>query len=394
MDDIVILGGARTPTGRFLGGLSKTPAPELAAVAIRGALRRAGVDAGEVDEVILGQVLSAGAGQAPARQAAIKAGVPVTASAFSVNKVCASGLEAVILAAQRISTGSAEVVAAGGMENMSLAPHLLANSRTGTKLGAVEMIDSAVHDGLWCAWECRHMGDSAEEIARKYGIDREEQDSFALESHRKAVAAMDGGGFQSEIEPVQVRQKGGPAALDADETPRRDTSRDALARLAAAFQEGGTVTAGNAPGLCDGASALVVTSAATASRRAWTARARITGWANANLEPRWLFDAPPEAVTRLLERTGMALSDFDLIEVNEAFSAQVLANGKVLGWDWDRVNVKGGAVALGHPIGASGARILVTLLHALEERGLARGLAVLCHGGGGAVALSIERIAQ
>jgi acetyl-CoA C-acetyltransferase len=391
MDDVVILGGARTPTGRFLGGLSRTAAPELAAVAIRGALGRAGVDAVEVGEVILGQVLSAGVGQAPARQAAIRAGVPVSASAFSVNKVCASGLEALILAAQRISTGSARVVVAGGMENMSLAPHLLVNSRTGTKLGALEAIDSAVHDGLWCAWECRHMGSSAEEIARKYGISREEQDSFALGSHAKAIAAMDAGRFRAEIEPVQVRQKGGPVAIESDETPRRDTSKEALARLAAAFEENGTVTAGNAPGLCDGASALVVTSAATAFEQGWTARARVTGWANANLEPRWLFDAPAEAVKRLLERTGMALSDFDLIEVNEAFSAQVLANGKVLGWDWDRVNVKGGAVALGHPIGSSGARILVTLLHSLEEMGVARGLAVLCHGGGGAVALSIER---
>ncbi len=368
MDDIVILGAARTPIGRFLGALSKTPAPDLAATAIRGALARAGVDPAEVDEVILGHVLSAGVGQAPARQASMKAGVPVGASAFGVNKVCASGLQAVVLGAQEIMTGGADVVVAGGMENMSLSPHLLVNSRTGTKLGDSRLVDSAVLDGLWCACENRHMGNSAEEIARKYGISREEQDALALQSHRKAVEAIDRGRFRSEIEPVPVPQKGGIVMVDTDETPRRDTSAEALARLAPAFEEGGTVTAGNAPGLSDGAAALVVTSARHASQRGWLARARITGWASANLEPRWLFDAPAEAVRRLREQTGAALSDFDLIEINEAFAAQVLANARVLGWDWDRVNIKGGAVALGHPIGASGARILVTLLHSMEER--------------------------
>lgn len=391
MDEVVILSGARTPTGKFLGAFSRVPAPELAAVAIRGALKRASVEPGEVDEVVLGHVLSAGVGQAPPRQAALKAGIPVTKSALSVNKVCASGVQAIILGAQEIMTGNAEVVVAGGMENMTLAPHLLVNSRTGTKLGSAELVDSAVHDGLWCACENRHMGNSAEEIARKYGILREEQDSFALQSHRKAVAAIDSGLFRREIEPVPVPQKSGVTLVEVDETPRRDTSAEALARLAPAFEEDGTVTAGNAPGLSDGAAAVVLTSARLASARGWAVRARITGWASANLEPRWLFDAPAEAVKRLLERTSLSLSDFDLIEVNEAFSAQVLANGRVLGWDWERVNVKGGAVALGHPIGASGARIVVTLLHSMEERNAVRGLAVLCHGGGGAVAMAIER---
>ena len=391
MDDVVIVGAVRTPIGRFMGSLSKTPAPDLGAAAIRGALRQAGVDPSEVEEVIMGNVLSAGVGMGSARQAAIKAGIPVSASAFAVNKVCASGMQAVVIGAQEILAEGARVVAAGGMENMSLAPHLLMNSRTGIKLGDAGLVDSAVHDGLWCAWEDRHMGSSAEEIARKYGITREEQDAFALKSHRKAVSAIDAGQFRREIEPVPVQHKGGMTLVDTDEGPRRDTSAEALARLAPAFEKGGTVTAGNAPGLCDGAAAVLVASSSLARERGWPIRARITAWTNANLDPRWVFDAPSEAVKKLLARTGLAMSDFDLIEVNEAFSAQVLANGRVLDWDWDRVNVRGGAVALGHPIGASGARILVTLLHALEDHGLRRGMAVLCHGGGGAVAMAIER---
>lgn len=391
MVDVVIVGAVRTPIGRFMGSLSKTPAPDLGAAAIRGALRQAGVDPSEVEEVIMGNVLSAGVGMGSARQAGIKAGIPVTASAFAVNKVCASGLQAVVIGAQEILTGGSQVAAAGGMENMSLAPHLLMNSRTGTKLGDAGLVDSAVHDGLWCAWENRHMGSSAEEIARKYGITREEQDAFALKSHRKAVSAIDAGQFRREIEPVPVQHKGGMTLVDTDEGPRRDTSAEALARLAPAFEKGGTVTAGNAPGLCDGAAAVLVASSSLARERGWPIRARITAWTNANLDPRWVFDAPSEAVKKLLAQTGLTMSDFDLIEVNEAFSAQVLANGRVLDWDWDRVNVRGGAVALGHPIGASGARILVTLLHALEDHGLRRGMAVLCHGGGGAVAMAIER---
>jgi acetyl-CoA C-acetyltransferase len=391
MDNVVIVGAARTPIGRFLGSLARTPAPDMGAVAIRGALDRAGVATAEVNEVIMGHVLSAGVGMGPARQAAIKAGVPVGASAFTVNKVCASGMSAVVIGAQEILTDGADVVVAGGMENMSLAPHLLVNSRTGIRLGEAELVDSAVHDGLWCAWENRHMGSSAEEIARKYGITREEQDEFALESHRKAVATIDAGEFRREIVPVTVRQRNGAILVDTDEGPRRDTSFNALARLTPVFENGGTVTAGNAPGLCDGAAVLVLTSPELARRQGWPSRARITAWADASLEPRWVFDAPPEAVKKLLERTGLTIRDFDLIEVNEAFSAQVLANERRLEWDRDRVNVRGGAVALGHPIGASGARILVTLLHALEDKSLTRGLAVLCHGGGGAVAMAIER---
>ncbi len=390
MEEIVIVGAARTPIGRFLGGLSSVPAPELGATAIRGALKRSGVAPEEVEEVVMGHVLSAGVGMGPARQAAIAAGIPVEASALSINKVCASGMAAVVIAAQEIATGAAGVVVAGGMESMSRAPHLLESSRSGIRMGNARLIDSAVHDGLWCAWEDRHMGSSAEEIARKYGISREEQDAFALRSHLKATAAIDEGEFHREIEPVEAPQKRGVLVVEVDECPRRDGSKEALARLAPAFQPNGTVTAGNAPALSDGAAALVLTSARLARERGWPIRARITGHANANLAPRWLFDAPTEAIRRLLQRTGLALADVDLLEVNEAFSAQVLANGRVLEWDWDRVNVNGGAVALGHPIGASGARILVTLLHALEERGLRRGIAALCHGGGGAVAMAIE----
>lgn len=390
MEDAVIVGAARTPIGKFLGSLSTVPATRLGAVAISAALERGGIDPGEVEEVVMGHVLTAGAGMAPARQAAIAGGVPAAASALTVNKVCASGLAAVVIAAQEIATGAAELVVAGGMESMSQAPHLLQGSRTGLRLGAGELVDSAVHDGLWCAWENRHMGGSAEEIARKYGITREEQDGLALESHRRALAAIDAGLFRAEIVPVEVRQKGGVALVQTDEGPRRDTTAEALARVAPAFEPGGTVTAGNAPGLSDGAAAVVVSSARAARERGWRVRGHITGYASANLDPRWLFDAPAEAVRLLLERTGLALADFELIEMNEAFAAAVLAAERVLGWDRTRVNLKGGAVALGHPIGCSGARILVTLLHSLEEQELHRGLAVLCHGGGGAVAMSIE----
>lgn len=391
MDDVVIVSAARTAVGRFLGGLSTVSAPTLASVAIRGALGRAGVPAEEVEEVVLGHVLSAGVGMGPARQAAITAGIPVSASAFTVNKVCASGLAAVVVGAQEIQSGGTSVVVAGGMENMSQAPHLLVNSRTGVRLGKAELVDHAVNDGLWCAWELHHMGSSAEAIAKKYGITREEQDGFALESHRKAIAATDAGRFRAEIEALEVQRKSGPLLVNTDEPPRRDTSKEALAKLVPAFQEGGTVTAGNAPGLSDGAAALVLARRDYAGERGLSVLGRITGYASAALEPLWLFDAPAAAVKKLLDRTGTTLDDYDLIEVNEAFSAQTLANGRVLEWDWSKVNVKGGAVALGHPIGASGARILVTLLYSLQELGKQRGLAVLCHGGGGAVAVAVER---
>lgn len=391
MEDVVIVGAARTPVGKLLGSLSSVPATRLGAVAIRAALDRAGVDPVEVDEVVMGHVLTAGVGMAPARQAAISAGVPERASALTVNKVCASGLAAVVVGAREVATRAADVVVAGGMENMSQAPHLIRGSRAGLRLGPGELVDSAISDGLWCAWENHHMGNSAEEIARKYGLAREQQDALALESHRKAVAATDSGRFRPEIVGVEVREKTGPTLIEIDEGPRRDTSMEALARLAPSFERGGTVTAGNSPGLSDGAAALVLASDSRARERGWPVRARITGCVSANLEPRWLFDAPAEAVKRLLERTGLALEDVDLIEINEAFAATVLAAERVLGWDRDRVNVKGGALALGHPIGCSGARILVTLLHSLEEMGLHRGIAVLCHGGGGAVAVSVER---
>ncbi len=391
MEEVVIVGAARTPVGKFLGSLSAIPATKLGAMAIRAALDRSGIDPADVEEVVMGHVLTAGVGQGPARQAAIAAGVPASASALTVNKVCASGLTAVVVGAQEVAVGAASLVVAGGMESMSQAPHLLRGSRTGLRLGPGELVDTAVHDGLWCAWEDHHMGNSAEAIARKYDLTREEQDALTLESHRRAVAAIDAGRFRAEIVPVEVKQKTGTVLVDTDEGPRRDTSMEALSRLTPAFQPGGTVTAGNAPGLSDGAAALLVTSGRQARERGWPVRARIAGYVSANLEPLWLFDAPAEAVRKLLERTGQRLADFDLIEINEAFAATVLAADRVLKWDWSRVNVNGGALALGHPIGCSGARILVTLIHALEERDLHRGMAVLCHGGGGAVAVSVER---
>ncbi len=390
--EVVIVSAARIPTGRFLGVLQSLTAPELGAVAIGEAVRRAGIDAAEIDEVIIGNVVQAGVGQAPARQAAIKAGVPAAVPALTVNKVCGSGLKAVMLAAQAIRAGDGSLFVAGGMESMTNAPYLLPQARTGYRLGNGELVDAVVHDGLWCALEHHHMGNAAEYIARKFGISREEQDEFALASHRKAVVATEAGRFRAEIVPVEVRQRKGNVLVTVDEPPRADTSREALARLAPAFDAGGTVTAGNAPGLSDGAAALVVMEAARAQAAGVPVLGRITGYATAALAPLELFAAPPLAIRKLLAQTGLRLADFDLLEVNEAFSAQILANGKELGWDWAKVNVKGGAVALGHPIGASGARILTTLLYALRERGGGRGLAAACLGGGEAVALSVESL--
>jgi acetyl-CoA C-acetyltransferase len=389
-DGVVILSAARTPIGKLLGGLARVPAPELGAAAIRAAVKAAGIEPGLVDSVIMGEVVQAGVGQAPARQAMLKAGLPERASALTVNKVCASGLEAINLAALAVRSGEAEVVVAGGMENMSAGPHLLKNSRFGIRLGAAELLDATVHDGLWCAFENHHMGNAAEAIAEKYGISRQEQDEFALASHEKAVAAQRAGRFDAEIVPIEVPDRQGVTVVRADEGPRADTSLEALSRLKPAFAPGGTVTAGNAPGITDGAAALVVTSAAKAAALGVRPLARITGYATAANPPLWLFEAPVLAVRRLLERTGTTLADYDLLEINEAFAAQVLANGKVLGWDWRKLNVHGGAIALGHPLGATGARIVVTLLHALRQRGLKRGIAGLCHGGGGAVAMSFE----
>jgi acetyl-CoA C-acetyltransferase len=386
----VIVGAARTPTGKFLGSLASFSAPQLGAIAIKEAVKRAGIDPSSLDEVIMGNVVSAGIGQAPGRQAAIHAGLPDDIPAFTINKVCGSGLKAVMLAAQAIRAGDGQAYIAGGMESMSNAPYLLPKARTGYRMGDGKIIDSVVRDGLWCAFEDIHMGNEAEIIAEKFGVTREEQDQLALRSHQRAAAATAEGRFKEEIVPVEVRQKKGALLVENDEPIRSDTSREALARLSPAFLEDGTVTAGNAPGLSDGASATVVVDQAFAQAQGLPVLARITGYASAAITPRYIFAAPTRAVRRLLERTGMQLSDFDLIEVNEAFAAQALANGKELDWDWERVNVNGGAIALGHPIGSSGSRVLITLIHELKRRGGGRGLATLCLGGGGAVALSVE----
>jgi acetyl-CoA C-acetyltransferase len=377
-----------------MGGLSTTPAPQLGATAIREAIRRAGIDPAIVDETLMGCVVPSGMGQAPARQAAIRGGIPPEVGAVTLNKVCGSGLKTVMLAAGLIRAGDGEVYVAGGMENMSLAPYMLPQARTGYRLGNGQLIDGIVHDGLWCAFMDHHMGNSAEFIAEQYGLTREELDEYAYHSHRKAIEAMDAGRFADEIVPVQVPQrKGPPLVVDTDEAPRRDTSLEALATLGPAFKRDGIVTAGNSPGITDGAAAVVVMSRRKAGDLGIRPLARIVGYDQAAVDPQWLFIAPAHAVRRLLARTSTTLADYDLIELNEAFAAQTLADGKELerdGWDWDKVNVNGGAIALGHPIGCSGTRVLVTLLYALRDRGLKRGMASLCLGGGEAVALAVE----
>ncbi|HET6579391.1 MAG TPA: acetyl-CoA C-acetyltransferase [Gemmatimonadales bacterium] len=389
----VIVSAVRTPIGRYLGGLASFAAPQLGARVIREAVRRAGVDGAAVDEVIMGQVVQGGSGQAPARQALIHAGLPAAIPALTINKVCGSGLKAVMLAAQAIKAGDAECIVAGGQESMSSAPHYVYGMRTGIKAGNQTMVDGMIHDGLWDSFGCCHMGEYAEYTADKAGVSREDQDRFAYESHRKAIAAIEEGKFKAEILPVQVPGKSGPTTVSTDEAPRKDTSPETLARLKPAFKpDGGTVTAGNAPGLNDGASALVVTSEAFAKAHGLTPMARITGYATGGGEPRDLFFAPVLAVRTLMDKTGTTIDRYDLIEANEAFAVQALADGRELGWDWDRVNVHGGAVALGHPIGASGARVLTTLLYALRDRGGSTGLATLCLGGGNAVALSVELV--
>ncbi|MBI4497220.1 MAG: acetyl-CoA C-acyltransferase [Chloroflexi bacterium] len=393
-ETVVIVGSARTPIGKLGGRLAPVPAPQLGAVAIRAALARSGVAPEQVDYVVMGNVLQAGVGQAPARQAAIGAGIPAERStALTVNMVCASGLIAVVQAAQAIQGGMAAIAVAGGMESMDRAPHLLPALRTGVRLGHVQMVDALVHDGLWCPFANWHMGDAAEAIARQNGITRAEQDAYALESQRRAVAAMRAGRFDAEIAPVEMEAGRERVLVAADEGPRPDTSAEALARLRPAFQEGGTVTAGNASLISDGAAALVLMAESTAARLGIPPLARIMGASAVGVEPVRLFEAPVAAIRRLLERTESALGEYDLVEVNEAYAAQVLANGRDLGWDWAKVNPWGGAIALGHPIGASGARLLVTLLHALRANGGRRGIAALCHGGGGAVALAVERVA-
>jgi acetyl-CoA C-acetyltransferase len=388
----VILSACRTPIGRYLGGLAPLSAPRLGALVIREAVQRAGVDAGEIDEVIMGHVLQGGAGQAPARQAAIHAGLPGTIPAMTVNKVCGSGLKAVMLAAQAIKAGDAQCIVAGGMESMSNAPHYVFGMRTGIRAGHSQLTDGMIHDGLWDSFSSSHMGVLAEYTARKAGISRAEQDRFALESHRKAVAAMEACRFKAEIVPVEIPGKKGSTTVEKDEGPRADTSIAALAGLRPAFDQAGSVTAGNAPGTNDGASAIIVTSAAFAKAHGLAPLARITAYATGGGEPRDLFFAPIVAVKNLMAKAGTAIGDYDLIEANEAFAVQALADGQALGWDWDRVNVNGGAIALGHPIGASGARVLTTLLYALRDRKKATGLATLCLGGGNAVALSVEAV--
>jgi acetyl-CoA C-acetyltransferase len=393
MSDVFILSAARTPIGKFLGGLSTVPATALGSVAIRAAVERAGVVPERVDEVFMGQVIQAGAGQAPARQAALGAGLPNGVGATTINKVCGSGLKAVMLGAASIRAGDAEVIVAGGMENMNLGPYLLPGARAGYRLGNAELVDATVHDGLWCAICDVHMGVHAERVAAKHEVSRAAQDEFAVRSHERALAAIATGRFADEIVPVEVAGKKGPTIVDTDENPRSDTSLEALARLKPAFQpEGGTVTAGNSPGITDGAAALVLASEAAATSDGLKPIARITGYAQADVAPEWLFEAPIDGVRRLLTKLDLRLDEFDLVEINEAFAAQVLADGNALGFDWDRVNVNGGAIALGHPIGASGARVLTTLLYELRRRGGRRGLATLCLGGGGAVALAVEMV--
>jgi acetyl-CoA C-acetyltransferase len=389
----VILSAVRTPIGKYLGGLSSFTAPQLGAMVVREAVSRAGVDPAAVEEVIMGQVVQGGSGQAPARQALIHAGLPATIPAVTINKVCGSGLKAVMLASQAIKAGDAECIVAGGQESMSGAPHYLFGMRAGIKAGNQTMVDGMIHDGLWDSFGCCHMGEYAEYTAEKAGVTREDQDRFAYESHRKAVEATAAGKFKAEILPVQIPGKGAPTTIAADEGPRKDTSVETLAKLKPAFRKDrGTVTAGNAPGLNDGSSALVVSSLAFAKANRITPLARVTGYATGGGEPREIFFAPVQAVRNLMGRAGTTIGDYDLIEANEAFAVQALADGRELGWDWDRVNVHGGAVALGHPIGASGARVLTTLLYALRDRGGATGLATLCLGGGNAVALSVEML--
>jgi acetyl-CoA C-acetyltransferase len=393
MTEAVILSAVRTPIGKYLGALADVPAPRLGAVAVAEAVRRAGAPADRIDEVIMGNVIQAGLGQSPARQAALKAGLPDTVAAYTVNKVCGSGLKAVMCAAQAIRAGDADLVVAGGMESMSRAPYLLFGARSGWKLGDQKVVDAMIHDGLWCAFEDWHMGEAAEHIAAKCEVTRADQDRFAAQSHRRAAAAWERGAFNAEVVPVTVGSGPKAKTVTRDEGFRPDSTAEALARLKPAFRaEGGTVTAGNASMLSDGAAAVVVASARAAEKLGAKPMARIVAYATSGVAPRDIFIAPVHAVRRVLEKAALRLGDIDLFEMNEAFAAQMLACGKGLGLDEAKVNVNGGAIALGHPIGASGARVLVTLLYALEQRGLRRGLAALCLGGGNAVAMVVERV--
>ena len=390
-NDVVIVSGARTPTGKFLGALASLTAPDLGAVAIKAAVERAGIKPSDVDEVIMGNVVAAGIGQNPARQAALKAGIPDTVGSTTINKVCGSSLKAVMFAAQAIKAGDYGCIVAGGMESMSQAPYLMRQARTGYRLGNGVLVDAMVFDGLWDIYNDFHMGNTGELVAEKYKITRQEQDQYAYNSHRKAIAAIKNGKFRAEIAPVMIPQKkGDPIKFEVDEGPREDTTVEALAKLKPAFKKDGTVTAGNAPGVNDGGSAVVVMSRKRAQELSAKPMARVTGYAVGGLEPKWVMMAPVEAVRNLLKVTGFKISDFDLIELNEAFSVQAIAGARELGINLDILNVNGGGVALGHAIGSSGTRVLVTLLHALKDRGKKRGLAALCLGGGNAVALSVE----
>jgi acetyl-CoA C-acetyltransferase len=393
METPVILSAVRTPIGKFQGGLAPLAATELGAKAVAEAVRRAGIEPGQVDECIMGNVVQAGLGQNPARQAALGAWLDNRVAAMTINKVCGSGLKAVALAAQSVILGEQEIIVAGGMESMSNCPYLLPGARTGYRLGHAQMIDSMIHDGLWDKYNDFHMGMTAELVADKYKITREEQDKFAVESHQKAVRAIKSCFFEPQVLPIEIPQrKGAPVVVKIDESPREDTSLEALARLKPAFKKDGTVTAGNAPGVNDGAAALVVTSERVAAKLGKDPMARIVAQAVSGVEPKWVMMAPVEAVEKLLKKTGWDRDrDVDLVELNEAFAVQAMAVIRELKLDPAKVNVNGGAVALGHPIGASGARILVTLLYEMQRRNVKRGIAALCLGGGNAVALAVER---
>ena len=390
MDDIVIVSAARTPVGSFNGALGGVSAPALGAVALQAAFARAGIEATDVDEVIFGQVLAAGGGQNPTRQAARAAGVPDSATAFGINQVCGSGLRAVALAAQQIRTGESSIVVAGGMESMSLSQHA-AHLRNGQKMGGLEFIDTMLKDGLWDAFHGYHMGNTAENVATKYQISREQQDQFALASQQKASAAQKSGRFKDEIAPVTVKGRKGDVIVSDDEYIRHDSTIEGMARLRPAFSKDGTVTAGNASGINDGAAALVLMSASEAARRGLTPLARIAAFATAGVDPAVMGTGPIPSTRKALSRAGWKADDLDLVEANEAFSAQALAVNKDIGWDPAKVNVNGGAIAIGHPIGASGARCLVTLLHEMQKRDAKKGLATLCIGGGMGVAMALER---
>jgi len=391
MTEIVIASAARTPVGSFSGAFSSLPAHALGQVAIQAALARAGVRPDEVDEVILGQILTAGAGQNPARQAAMAAGIPAERTAFGINQLCGSGLRAVALAAQQIATGDAAIVVAGGQESMTQSPHC-ANLRAGQKMGSLEFIDTMLKDGLWDAFHGYHMGNTAENVAQKFQLTREEQDRFAAESQRKAGEAMKAGRFRDEIAPVTVKGRKGDVVVENDEYPKPETTMEILGKLRPAFAKDGTVTAGNASGINDGAAAAVVMSAAEAAKRGIAPLARIVSWATAGVDPAIMGTGPIPASRKALQKAGWSLDSLDLIEANEAFAAQACAVNKDLGWDPAKVNVNGGAIALGHPIGASGARVLTTLLHELQRRGKSRGLATLCIGGGMGIAMCVERV--